>query len=103
MDQLPGIKIGGKEYEPSHQITTTVFLEKCRVSCIAAELLLLYIKNPMLKEEIDSVVKSVRPAEMAGLMLTEVLELYWDRELGRWLEPQELGEEDTDEETEVDE
>lgn len=100
MEITTGLKIRGKEYAPDHQITTTVFLEKCRVSHIACKLLTMYVNNPQLRDEIDATIKSVEPVEMADLFLSFRLEHFWEMELSKWLEPQELGEDDLEDEEE---
>ena len=102
MEITTGLKIRGKEYAPNHQITTTVFLEKCRVSHIACSLLIRYVNNPQLRDEIDATIKSVKSADIANLILSFRLEHFWQMELDQWLEPHELGEDGLEDEEEED-
>ena len=91
--------IGGNEYEGKQHIETTMFLEICRISHIAADLLIAYKTQDKFRESVDGIIDSLRPTGAASLFLAVQLKDAVCGLLDGWFQPNELGEE-TDEDSE---
>lgn len=85
-------QIGENEYEGKQHIETTLFLEICRITNIAAELLYAYKTDKEFQKQVDFSLDSVKPADIGAMFLSVRLQDIVCKYLAEWLEPHELGE-----------
>lgn len=88
-------KIGNKEYEASHRIDTTVFLDRCRILHFAADMIVAYREDEKFRSQVDAIVRMGASFEVKSMLLGGSLQNILDQWLENgWYEPQELGEEE---------
>ena len=92
-------EIGGKEYDGRERIKTTMFLEICRISRIAADMLIAYKTQENFRDGVDRVIDCIQPPEAASMFLAVQLKDVVCKLLEGWFQQNELGEE-TDEDSE---